>query len=417
MGSNNYSLLNGEGSKVPMIGCGVCGGLLLIVIAGMQYVAYSMIASSYVEAHTRWAPPLNLTPGTAMSYVETWQCPYLVNASKKALGTLEAFNNEHKWKNVKFMSRPAAGVQDAKLDGWYLESPKGTKNSPTVVVQHGNNVNNNDHTVEVTGTMLRELNYNILLPSCRNHGKSEQTGVITWAATEAYDLLGAWDYVVADPDGKLGGSKKPSEVAMLGFSMGGYMATVAFGLEPYVPGLLLDGAVFDAYTELEFNVKKAVGPVGAMLLTPSGWFWTKQIVGFDLEALTPKTVLKKHGDKRKIALVHGTDDVTVPFTEEEAREAFLKTTDYDVVDTWHARNLQEDGVEGCSPHCEVHLNQPQQYFKFLCNFYAKVFNEDAKKCASKKLASRLSADKHAAKKEEDHGKKTERRLSQAKYIV
>eukprot|EP00931_Biecheleriopsis_adriatica_P079414 TRINITY_DN5280_c0_g1_i3.p1 TRINITY_DN5280_c0_g1~~TRINITY_DN5280_c0_g1_i3.p1 ORF type:complete len:418 (-),score=61.17 TRINITY_DN5280_c0_g1_i3:482-1735(-) len=409
--------LNRGFSKVPMIACGVCTGVVIIVIAAMQYVSYSMIAMAFVEAHTRWAPPLDLTPGTAMSYVQSWECEYLVNQSKEVLGKLEAFNNETGWKRVSLMSRPADSVVDAKLDAWYLESPKGTKNSPTIVVQHGNNVNNNDHTVEVVGAMLRELGYNVLLPSLRNHGDSQQTGVLTWAASEAYDLLGAWDYVVADPDGKLGGSKKPSEVALLGFSMGGYIAQVAFGLEPRIPGLFLDSAVFDAYTELEFNVKNVVGSVGATILMPSAWFWTKHLAGADLGRLTPAKVLKKRGDNRKIALVHGSDDVTVPFTEEEAREAFMKTTDYEVVDTWHPHTVPEAMSDGCSPHCELHLTYPYKYSAFACRFYAKVFNENVKDCSSESISSSPPKGNKTEKKEEQEGTHSERRLFEAKYLI
>lgn len=412
-----YEPLNGGSSKVPMIVCGVCSGLVIIVVAVMQYVAYSMIASSFVEAHTRWAPPLDLTPGTAMGYVESWQCPYLVKQSTEALDKLEAFNNETGWKRVSLMSRPADNVVDAKLDAWYLESPKGTKNSPTIVVQHGNNVNNNDHTAMVVGTMLRELNYNVLLPSLRNHGISQQTGVITWAASEAYDLLGAWDYVVDDPDGKLGGSKKPSEVAMLGFSMGGYISQVAFGLEPNVPGLLLDGAVFDAYTELEFNVKKELGSAGSAIMMPSAWFWTEHLAGADLDVLAPAKVLQKSGDSRKIALVHGSDDVTVPFSEEEAREAFLKTTDYDVVQTWHPRTVPEAKVDGCSPHCELHLTYPAKYSTFLCHFYANVFTEDVMKCSSESIFSSPPEEKKTETEEKAEKHASERRLRDAKYLI
>lgn len=414
---SGYEPLNGGSSKVPMIACGVCTGLVIIVIAAMQYVAYSMIAMAYVEAHTRWAPPLDLTPGTAMSYVQSWQCQYLVKQSTEVLGKLEAFNNETGWKRVSLMSRPADSVVDAKLDAWYLESPKGTKNSPTIVLQHGNNVNNNDHTVEVVGAMLRELDYNVLLPSLRNHGSSQQTGVLTWAASEAYDLLGAWDYAVADPDGKLGGSKKPSEVALLGFSMGGYIAQVAFGLEPRIPGLLLDGAVFSAYTELEFNVKHALGSVGATIMMPSAWFWTEHLAGADLDRLTPAKLLKKRGDNRKIALVHGSDDVTVPFTEEEAREAFLKTTDYEVVETWHPHTVPEAMSDDCSPHCELHLTYSDKYSAFACRFYAKVFNENVKKCSSESISSSPAEEKKTEKKEEQAETPSERRLFEAKYLI
>jgi len=278
------------------------------------------------------------------------------------------------------------------------------------VVQHGNNVNNNDHTVMVVGTMLRELDYNILLPALRNHGTSEKTeeGVITWAASEAYDLLGAWDYALADPDAKLyhGGIKQPSEVAMLGFSMGGYIAQVAFGLEPRCPGLLLDGAVFNAFTELEHHVKEGLGSVGTAILMPSVWFWAQQIAGHDLDDLTPETALNQSGDTRKIATVHGFDDVTVPYSQEEARLKYLMTTDYDIVESWHPRNLPEDVVgdqaKDCSPHCEIHLSKPLDYMAFACRFYAKVFNEDEERCSSVSIVASPTHPpqeaKHKAKK-------------------
>jgi len=352
-----------------------------------------------------------------MGYVNTsTKCSYFKELSIRALTKLEAFNSKTGWRKVSFMSRPVVGIEGARLDAWYLESPKGTKNSPTIVVQHGNNVNNNDHTVMVVGTMLRELNYNILLPSLRNHGTSAKTeaGVITWAASEVYDLLAAWDYAVTDPDGKLGGRKKPSEVAMLGFSMGGYVAQVAFGLEPRCPGLLLDGAVFDAYAELEFKVTKEVGSVGATFLMPSAWFWVHRLAGHDLDDLTPETALQRSGDKRKIATVHGFDDVTVPYAQEEARLKFLKATDYELVESWHLRHipeaLAEKHTEECTPHCEIHLTNSLEYMAFACRFYAKVFNQDGERCASVSIVASPPAahQKHEEKNETQH--EAEKRL-------
>ena len=75
------------------------------------------------------------------------------------------------------------------------------------------------------------MGYNVIIPSARNHGNSTFTGKQAYGAYEAYDTLGAWDYVVNDPVGVIGAKKDPKDTALVGISMGGVYATIAFGLE------------------------------------------------------------------------------------------------------------------------------------------------------------------------------------------
>lgn len=59
-----------------------------------------------------------------------------------------------------------------------------------------------------------------------------------------YDVLGAWDFVVADPDGKLGGPRSSDLVGVMGFSKGAFVSTTAFGMEGRIPGAWADGGPF-----------------------------------------------------------------------------------------------------------------------------------------------------------------------------
>jgi len=360
--------------------------LSLIVFGALPY----HIASQFVEAHTRWAPKIDLNPATAIS--ARYFCPYMLARFNETANELQAFNVQYGYKRIALQSRVREGLATATLDAWYLPSPKGQDNANTIVVQHGNNVNNNDHSVVTIGSMLRKMGWNVLIPTLRNHGNSTATGVITWAATEAYDLLGAWDEVIKDPRGVIGTKKNGSQTAIVGFSMGGYVAQVAFGLEPQIRGLLLDGSVFDPHTELRYQIGLTSDPGGherlASLISPMSWWFCGWLAGEDLTKLTPQTVLKKTGDNRMIAMVHGVDDVTVPFSQQTERMAYLNQTQFDIVRTWYPRTISADknvfvsaeDLEKCTPHCENHATKPDEYQAFLCGFFSKVFGSEVSAC-------------------------------------
>jgi len=151
------------------------------------------------------------------------------------------------------------------------------------------------------------------MPNLRGHGSAEASshGRKGWAEFP-FDTLGAWDYVVKDPENKLGGARDASQVGIMGFSMGGITAASAFGLEPKAPALWLDGALFDPLDLLCRFV-----PLPRLVLAPA-WWLMEVVTGIPMRANIPKRTLTEAcaaGDgpsKRPVMVVGSGTDTDVP---------------------------------------------------------------------------------------------------------
>ena len=98
------------------------------------------------------------------------------------------------------------------------------------------------------------------------------------------DLLGAWDYAVADPDGLLGGELEEDQVGIMGFSKGGYGAAIAMGLEPRISACWIDSAPLHGLRGVVHDyAKQYVGDlIGGVLAEPILWaahWWSGSTVG------------------------------------------------------------------------------------------------------------------------------------------
>mmetsp|Transcript_9573 Transcript_9573/g.33932 ORF Transcript_9573/g.33932 Transcript_9573/m.33932 type:complete len:317 (+) Transcript_9573:237-1187(+) len=247
--------------------------------------------------------------------------------------------------------------------------------SPTVVVQHGNNCNNRDNTVITAAFFLHSMGFNVITPNLRNHGDSGKTGRITWGQEEAYDTLGAWDYVVTDPEGKIGFAQRPEKTVLMGFSMGGLISRVAFALEPRIPALFTDSAHWNARNVLEWSINQEYPGLGRFFL-PSAWFWAEHITGHDLDRLIPEKLFQREGDRRLLANIHATNDDIVPIQQSQDFIAYIKDTDFRVLQEWYEKLYGDD----CEIHCRVHLQYPEKYKFFLCSFFSEVFDRTPEAC-------------------------------------
>jgi len=386
MAGPDYAPIGGEQSKGNKICIGCLCCLICTFIVGfgvVQYVAYNMIALQFVQVTKKYSRPLSVTPETALEpYTKEGQQPWVCDNYVKTFHDTAKESAKHfkdkGWINLTLTSRADPSVPTVNLTAFYFESPLKTKNAPTIIVQHGNNVNNRDHTVITAGYYLNSMGFNVILANLRNHGDSGHVGHLTWAQQDSYDVLGVWDYVVSDPEGLLGGKKQPSQVAVMGFSMGGLVSTVAFLVEPRIAALLTDGAVFDAKRELEYLINKQM-PGLAMLLLPSAWFWASYLSGEDLSKLSPKH-LHKEGDKRPLANIHATDDVLVPIEQTLLQKKALAAVNKHYLMEWYEKTVPDSEQAKCTPHCEMHLAHPDKYKHFLCNFFSKVFDRKPDKC-------------------------------------
>lgn len=393
---------NGKGKgKQICLACGICCPIILFVL--LNAFCYVFVAKPFVyvlEDSTRQKNNA-YTPATALRRKALTEvsgiCDTMIEGFRPTGESAESLNKKLGWKKVWLLSRKPMGdgmdiVKRVNMSAYYL--PSTAPNSPTIIVQHGNNANALDHTVQTAAYYLRKVGYNVLLPNQRNHGDAENNEqvVVTWANEEVWDLLGAFDYVSEDPQGVLGGKTK--QIAVMGFSMGGYVSKVAFGMEPGLRALLTDSAVQDTWELLKYFVAAAVGT--SFPLAQIGWFWTQQITGHDLAKFSPETEMPANPNGREVGIIHGTDDFRVPFEQADLYTKFLaglpSDKAFDVTQTWYGDVLKcsDDSsphcktvLEKCSPrHCMLHLTHQGKYCKFVCEFFGHAFQRSTEDCAA-----------------------------------
>lgn len=130
------------------------------------------------------------------------------------------------YENVQF---PA--VDGVRLSGWFIPAVKNpNRKGATIVLVHGWGWNRlgdaaDDLMANLTGTTPVDLmrlahalhyeGYHVLLFDLRNHGESASHPPVTFGQGEASDLVGALNYLQAQPN------VDPARIGAIGFSMGG----------------------------------------------------------------------------------------------------------------------------------------------------------------------------------------------------
>jgi len=304
---------------------------------------------------------------------------------KAIMKEMDDFNTEYGGKRVTYRSR-AGKDKDGKeievmdLEGWFLAAPDATKDTPRIVVQHGFTSNSNKFRTMFVAYLLRKIGYSVLVNNLRDHCYSEDTKerIIGWGHAYPYDLLGAWDYLRKEADGA--GAIDSSKVGILGFSMGGFTANNAFGLEPKIPGVWLDGAPFTPRDGFDIGFKKALGNKAFIHGAVSDDVW-EHIVE---EALKSKVDLSEHlpqdelprgpKEKRKVFVTANKQDSTVPYSSGESLVKLLKTLpeQYDLIEFWSLDNKCD-----AEDHCIDFMTHTEDYEDKLTRFWAHVFEGEA----------------------------------------
>lgn len=397
-------------------GCLICCAVtsVLVPLLLLFVVAPAVVAHKVVEKHERWSEdsyanclPLRtdvkcvsgdmLTPKNMTRYLKWGGCPrgYKRNEDLKKcaepclkpgmVSRIDRFNANRDFKLVRFPSREGPDGQEVvTLAAWWL--PSGNKSAPTVVLQHGNNANWNSRHIVFAAYLLRSIGIDVLIHSLRDHGLSGKSehGKTSWGWSYPFDLLGAWDYAVHDPDGQLGGAKAPSQVGVMGFSMGGFIATTAFGLEKSIPGVWTDGAVFS----VEAGIANNLGVLGP-LVTGATLPWLKVMAGVDVLKYGPSNTLPTGpSTERKVAVVTSSLDKFVPIDQYNSLIDFYKehAEQYKVLLAW-APPADCNG----NPHCSEEYDFEHVYRKKLCNFWGEVFDLKERTCGLDDKTSRNSS--------------------------
>mmetsp|Transcript_118679 Transcript_118679/g.383217 ORF Transcript_118679/g.383217 Transcript_118679/m.383217 type:complete len:886 (-) Transcript_118679:113-2770(-) len=224
----------------------------------------------------------------------TYSARFPACTSMDLVHEMRKFNSRHSWKLVTLTSRPgSAGQETVELDAWWL--PVSNAAAPRIAVVHGNNANFNDWSVQLVAYMLRSMGFAVLLPNLRDHGSAQKTstaGKTTWGWAYHLDVLGAWDYLVHDPTGELGGALPPSQVGIMGFALGGFAAAAAMALEPDIPGVWLDSAFSDPARIMQLDLQKLLGRFAPYFFW-SSWFFANKLARVDLGHMTPAKALSK----------------------------------------------------------------------------------------------------------------------------
>lgn len=377
--------------------CSLLLAIILVVVAGIVagiYFALELPSGIPIFFDGQLLTPWNLTsvnvwPGCKVGWKDSarfQECgqPCFSAALPQEMAD---FNRNYSYQLVRFNSRPGpAGHATVEIAAWWLPAgmaleSSAEKPSPRIVVQHGYSGNFNDWSVQLAAFLLRSgPRVGVLAPNLRNHGLSGRTGSghCTWGWSYVYDTLGAWDYAVRDPDGVLGGPLPSNQVGIMGFSMGGFVASSAFGLEPLVPAVWIDSGVFDPRQELRYIVGRFLGPF-AFLIADIAWMTSNVISAVpDLDYYRPASLLPNGPrTRRPVALVQNQADTLVPKEQTAALERLLREhpSQYEVRDTIYP-SVSCNG----ETHLVSELHSPTLYQQRLCAFWSGVFNMTATDC-------------------------------------
>lgn len=295
-------------------------------------------------------------------------------ASEALMEDFYESSKEEPWKLLHFPSRQGAADQEtAQLAAWFLPAHStGLEESPLVVVVHGYGANGYDQSVQLVGHLLRSLGISVLVLNLRNHGLSSNTSTMYETLGWAYhlDVLGAWDYAVADPQGQLGRARPPSQVGVLGFSMGGLAVANALGMEPRIPAAWLDSALFDPREALRGGVAEVAGDAVASLGLDLSWWFVHRITGVNVDLRLPATSLALRHPRRHVALVANKADTTVTmYHAEHYLKAFQENSESYQLSMEYLVDCE------CTPetHVNIHVWRPDSYRLRLWSFWKEVF--------------------------------------------
>jgi len=401
--------LTGDSPKEPtpfpiaacLCGC-VCCVVILLGVVWMFLVNYmtGMAVGEFLTINDEWVMEFcesdldmsNITgniwwPGcglvTKMSEINSSCSEPCYNAS--ILEDMNDFNNANPGSIVRYPSRSMdeERVKEVQLGGWLLPAAKNHEKAPRIVIQHGFTANSNKFRTMLAAYMLRKLGYNVLVTNFRNHCYSDQAEphMYEWGHAYPYDLLGAWDYMVMDPEKKMGGEVPPSKVGLMGFSKGAFIVLNALGLEAFVPAAWVDSPPYTPEIVFAHGGKKKMEEMGIGFLAPvllgPAWQGTEKEAlshGIDMNDNLPQEVLPEGPDeKRPLYWVGNKNDDTVPIGEGQ----LLKELVGKYPQKYDFTSWQTDGDCHQSSHCMDHLLYFDKYTKNLCKFWSAAFGQNA----------------------------------------
>lgn len=304
---------------------------------------------------------------------------------------MSEFNGKHPGKLVSYPSRPNEFLTPVTLTGWWLPAPQASRDKgegppPRVVLQHSFESNSNSFRQQIAAYMLRSLGFSVLLNNLRDHCYSEgsQNHVNGWAHSYPFDVLGAWDYAHKDPDGVLGGKLDTKQVGIMGFSLGAYVAEIAFGFEREVRAIWVDSPAFSPQDRFFSHGSHTLRSMGLGLLARPllGFAWSRfqkhaSEMGVYINQHPPEEVLAQGPDTlRPFAWVHNRWDEEIDYSNAEKLSALLEAypAKYSIT------KFVTEGECNGEAHATDLLRLFEEYAARLCTFWTVALGAASSGC-------------------------------------
>ncbi len=202
------------------------------------------------------------------------------------------------YEDVEFVSRTG----DVTLSGWYIP---GEGEGPTILFVHGiGSVRTGDESLDIASRLIPQ-GFSVLLFDLRGHGNSEEA-FISGGYFERYDVLGAFDYLVAR-------GISPERIGILSFSMGAATATMAVAEETSIHALVVDSPYAKASdmiareTALQIGIPEWI----AQIFIPGVKLTARVRYDIDVGAMVPEEAVELI--PYPIMVIHGTADTRIPW--------------------------------------------------------------------------------------------------------
>lgn len=199
---------------------------------------------------------------------------------------------------------PAAGgsltaAGGARIAAWYVPAARSIgPTGPTVVLAHGHGSNKSSM---LAFAEALHTDYNVVMFDFHNHGQSVGGGAITVGVVEQDELRAVIDWLET--------AKGPSEIAVLGTSMGGAAAVNEAATDNRVDALILDSTHATLANALSARLERA----GYPLATPAAWsilLGGLIRTGQDMSAVDPVQVIERFDERPVLIIAGGRDDAT-----------------------------------------------------------------------------------------------------------
>lgn len=250
------------------------------------------------------------------------------------------------YETVRFPSRGSS----LSLAGWYVPGDPG---APAIILTHGLNSCKCNREVLITAGMLHRHGFNVLLYDLRNHGESDSDGGrAAIGNTEYVDLLGAWDWLIAEK------GFTPGQIGAVGYSLGAGTTLIAFGEEPRLAAVWVDSPYFDLRTAIDEELTRNNYP---RLLVYSGLLMARVVGGVDLLGHSPQAAILKDAG-RPIFDVHSDGDTRLNLHHSQDLARLAGQTGANVT-TWFPI-----GVE----HVQGNLQLSDEYESRLTAFFTEA---------------------------------------------